>query len=168
MAAPLILTAALDAASQAFFDRARERWFPPELNFIGAHVTLFHHLPAGRRGGIMEQLLSVCGTQAPIAVSVSGVRSLGRGVAYRLLAPDLAALRSRIATRWQDDLTPQDRQAFHPHVTVQNKVPPVQARALLAHLSCDFVPFEATAIGVAIWRYCGGPWESEDMVPFAG
>jgi len=42
---PLILTLKLDEESQAFFDKQRALYFPPERNFLKAHLTLFHQLP---------------------------------------------------------------------------------------------------------------------------
>lgn len=168
MSAPLILTLMLDEASQAFFDRARAQWFPARLNFIHAHVTLFHHLPGACLDSIRDHLASVCAEQAPAGVCVTGVRSLGRGVAYRLRSAEIEQLRSGLAARWRDDLTAQDRQGWRPHVTVQNKVSPAQAEDLLNRLTQAFVPFTVTATGLAIWRYCGGPWESEAVVRFAG
>jgi 2'-5' RNA ligase len=166
-AAPLILTLVLDDASQALFDRARERWFPAHLNFIAAHVTMFHHLPGERLLAIGERLAAACAAHAPAVVDVTGLRSLGRGVAYTLHAPEIEVLRSRLAALWRDCLTAQDRQPWRPHVTVQNKVSPSEARDLLARLSAEFVSFSATARGVALWRYCGGPWESEAMTLFS-
>ena len=166
--APLILTLRLDDASQAFFDRARERWFPAKLNFIRAHVTLFHHLPGDQRAEVERALATACAVQGAAEVAVTGLRSLGRGVAYTLETPEMEALRSRLAAPWRDRLTAQDRQRWRPHVTVQNKVPPQDARDLLERLSREFAPFRATATGLALWRYRGGPWENEAILPFAG
>ena len=166
--APLILTLVLDDASQAFFDRARAQWFPAKLNFIRAHVTMFHHLPGERLDAIRDHLAAVCAAQTAAEVAVTGLRSLGRGVAYTLGAPEIEALRARLAAQWRDALTPQDRQGWRPHVTVQNKVSPAEARALLEKLSRDHVPFSATATGLALWRYRGGPWERAAVLPFAG
>jgi len=166
--APLILSLLLDAASQAFFDRAREQWFPVGRNHLRAHVTMFHHLPGGQLVSIKEHLAAVCAQQKPVGVAVTGLRSLGRGVAYSLRAPEIQVLRAQLALHWRDDLTPQDRQGWRPHVTIQNKVSPAEARDLLGLLSRDFVPFNATATGVGVWRYCGGPWESEGEILFLG
>jgi 2'-5' RNA ligase len=168
MDAPLILTLLLDDASQAFFDSARKRWFPPKLNFIRAHVTLCHHLPGDQLEPIRDHLALVCARQKTAEVSVTGVRSLGRGVAYCLRAPEIEALRAVLAARWRDELTVQDRQGWRPHVTVQNKVTPAQARDLLGEVSRAFVPFSVTATGLALWWYRGGPWESAATVPFGG
>ena len=164
----LILTLMLDGASQAFFDRARERWFPPALNYIGAHVTMFHHLPGEELVSIRDHLAMVCLGQSPVGMPVTGLQPLGRGVAYGLRSPEIEALRARLAGDWREGLTAQDRQGWRPHVTVQNKVSPAEARGLLERLEREFVPFEAVGTGLALWRYCGGPWESEVAVPFAG
>jgi hypothetical protein len=86
LSAPLILTLMLDDASQALFDRARARWFPPAINLIGAHVTMFHHLPGAQLVRIEGHVRRVCESQIPVRVSVTGLRSLGRGVAYTLRA----------------------------------------------------------------------------------
>lgn len=166
--APLILTLGLEAGDQARFDRLREAHFPPERNFIAAHVTLFHHLPAGSLASIVATLEEIARATAPFAAEVTGVRSLGRGVAYTLGSPALSGLRSTLASTWSGVLTAQDRQGFRPHVTVQNKVEPAQARALLQALSAGFVPFAVRATGLLLWRYRGGPWEAAGAFGFRG
>jgi 2'-5' RNA ligase len=87
------------------------------------------------------------------------VRSLGGGVAYDLRSPELAAQREELARRWQPWLTPQDARPHAAHVTVQNKVTPERARALLRELDAGFAPYAVRATGLALWRYLGGPWE---------
>ena len=63
-----------------------------------------------------------------------------------------------LRARWEPWLTRQDRQPFRPHVTVQNKVTPAEARRTLAGLAAGFAPFEAVGTGLALWAYRGGPW----------
>ena len=101
-------------------------------------------------------------------MQATGVRFLGRGVAYELAAPEVAAVREELTRNWEAHLGRQDRQPFRPHVTVQNKVAPEAARALHAELCARFVPFEVEAQGLALWRYRGGPWELERRYPFGG
>ena len=98
----------------------------------------------------------------------AGALFLGRGVAIRLEASELLALRGRLAAAWAPWLGAQDRQPFRPHVTIQNKVEAAAARELHAALSAGFVPFEVEARGFLLWRYLGGPWERVAEVPFAG
>ena len=77
-------------------------------------------------------------------------------------------LRGRLAALWQAGLTAQDRQAWRPHVTIQNKANPAEARALHTQLMQGFAPMAGTATGVALWHYLGGPWEPAASVPFGG
>jgi len=158
-AAPLILTLRLDERSFTFFDAQRRRHFPPERNLIPAHLTLFHHLPGEHLAPLEEHIAARCSGQHPFVLDVTGLRSLGRGVAYTLASADLAALRHDLTHRWAEWLKPQDRQKHQPHVTIQNKVDPTQARALLEELSDGFKPFQVEAVGLELWWYRGGPWE---------
>jgi 2'-5' RNA ligase len=157
--APLIVTVTMDAASASLFEALRRRHFPRERNHIPAHLTLFHALPGEHADAVAADLAAACATQPPFGLAVTGLTSLGRGVAYRLESADLAALRRRLAERWQPWLTAQDRQSHRPHVTVQNKVAPERAKALLAELAAGFVPFTVEAEGLLLWRYRGGPWD---------
>ena len=166
MTAPLILTLAFDDASQARFQAARDRWFPPDRNVVPAHLTLFHHLPGDRADAVQARLASVVTETAPLPVRVSGILSLGRGAAYALEVPGLEALRARIGAGF--DLTAQDRARGRPHVTVQNKVAKETARETVEALRAGFVPWEGVAEGLALWRYVGGPWEAAGAFPFAG
>ena len=166
--APLILTLALDERSFAFFDGERRRYFPAARNVIPAHLTLFHHLPGEEVDGIRSLLAAVAAAHNPFSVAVTGLRPLGRGVAYKLESSALTVLRADLARRWADWLTPQDAQRFQPHVTIQNKADPAQARALLARLEEAFTPFTVTAEGLQLWRYLGGPWEAVETFRLAG
>lgn len=130
-------------------------------------MTLFHHLPGEREAEVGESLAAACAAASPSAVRVMEPVSLGRGAALRLSAPEVGALREILARDWADVLTPQDRQAWRPHVTVQNKVSPDEARATLAALRDGFEPWEVRAEGLLLWRYLGGPWEPLGRFPFA-
>jgi 2'-5' RNA ligase len=164
--APLIVTLLLDEDAQQRFDRLRTAHFPADRLVVGAHVTLFHALPGEQLAEVRAELGRVA-ARPPFAVTLTGVRFLGRGVALDLAAPELLALRSALARSFDPWLTPQDRQWSRPHVTVQNKVEPSVARALHAELSAAFVPETVTARGLGLWHYRGGPWSSEAEVPFS-
>jgi 2'-5' RNA ligase len=95
----------------------------------------------------------------PPAVRVARLLSLGQGVALGIESPGLVAIRTQIAEAMQGLLTPQDRVAWRPHITIQNKVAPSAARALLQALRAGFQPRPITLTGLAAWWYRGGPWE---------
>lgn len=168
MAQPLILTLEMDDRSQERFDRLRERHFPRERNYLSAHLTLFHKLPGEHQAVISAELQDLCLHQTPFALKATGLRFLGRGVAYELSSPGLSALRRDLARKWRPWLGAQDHQGFKAHVTVQNKVPPGRARALHEQLQATFSPFEVEALGLSLWRYLDGPWEPAGTYLFAG
>ena len=159
-----VLTLALDEESQSRFDGLRKAHYPAELNRIAAHLTLFHTLPATE--DVRSVLLSSAHNTPAFAVQVSGLRSLGKGVAYTLASGELGALQQGLARTFHALLTPQDRQGFRPHVVVQNKVTKEASRSLLADLSEGFLPWQAGAVGLDWWDYMGGPWSFRERFAF--
>lgn len=156
---PLILTARMEARAAQHFQALRDRHYPVARNRVPAHITLFRQLPGAEAGAIVDRLKAVArGTRAP-RVQVAGLRSLGTGVAFDLRSPELEELRDELAHAWGPLLIAQDRADFRPHVTVQNKVEPREAKALLAELSRDFRPWSFAVDGLQLWRYFDGPWE---------
>ncbi len=100
-------------------------------------------------------------------VSITGVRFLGRGSAYRLESSALLALHDALARRFVAELIPQDQQRFQPHVVVQNKVPPHEARGLYEELLRSFEPWRCEAVGLDWWEYLDGPWRHVERFAFA-
>ncbi len=166
--APLILTLEMDSSSFDFFEACRREYFPRELNRVPAHLTLFHRLPAEETRVIVETLEAACREQSPTAIHIAGLRNLGRGVAFRVESAALARFRSQLAAAYSVWLTPQDRQPFKPHITVQNKVTPEEARRVLAVLGGGSWSHSVTGVGVLLWRYLGGSWELLGVYAFRG
>lgn len=163
---PLILTAALADADFAILDGLRRRHFPAALNKVPAHISLFHHLPGAALGRVREFVVGACRrVTGPLDLAPRGLRNLGRGVAIRYGADGLLALRAALADQFAPWLTPQDRQTFDPHVTIQNKVRAQDARALLE--SWDAQPLPGCQVtGLSLWFYRGGPWEHVETTCF--
>ena len=168
--APLILSLALDPSSQAFFDNLRQQHFPPQRNFLAAHLTLFHALPGEAEAAISRHLAEVCESVAALPLEVTGVQFMGQGVMYKLESPALRHLHKSLQAAWQKEfgfaLSGQDRQPLHPHITVQNKVTPAVARTLHEQLTASFQPFQAMGVGLRLWTYKGGPWEKRGAFSF--
>jgi 2'-5' RNA ligase len=167
VAAPLILTLGLDEAAQTYFNALRRQHFPPKINYLAAHLTLFHHLPGTELEAVCEKLHTCCKAQAELSLQVTGLRSLGRGVAFTVQNEELLALHRQLQHTFGPHLRPQDQQKLQPHVTIQNKVDPAEARQLLADLQADFAPFGALGTGLELWAYRGGPWEPLHQFPFS-
>jgi 2'-5' RNA ligase len=130
---------------------------------VGAHVTLFHALPGELD---VAPALAAAADRPAFTVRVTAVQPLGRGAAYRLESGALAAVHAQLRAAFADRLTPQDAQPYRPHVTVQNKADPAEARRTVAALRARFTPYEVGARGLALWRYAGGPWEPLSEHPF--
>ena len=163
---PYILTLSIDEKMAAFFNRQRQLYFPESVNYLQAHLTLFHYLPLPAPE-IIAQLKPIVTEQQPFAVDVVKVVSLGKGVAYQLKSTELQQLHSRLQQLWKPLLKPQDTQKLWPHITIQNKVTPQQAKELLAQLQKEFQPFSFIAQGLSLWEYLGGPWQFVETILFA-
>ena len=79
------------------------------------------------RRGRDATLAEACRDRHAFAVAVTGLRSLGRGVAFALASPTWPGSAPDLARTWAPWLTPQDRQGYRPHITIQNKVAPDEA-----------------------------------------
>jgi hypothetical protein len=166
--APIIITAEMGKADQAWANCLRRAHFPPERNFLDAHITLFHHLPPSHLPEIRSRLAALAGECRPPVAHLSDVMMLGRGVAYRVDSPELMAIRDELAEEFCGLLIPQDQARPRFHITVQNKVEPAIARALHAVLSDVFKPRPLAISGLSAHYYRDGPWEHIASWSFRG
>ena len=123
-----------------------------------AHLTLFHHLPPSVERELGQRLATYAAAPPPEA-RIVGVIDLGAGTAFRVESEELEDIRYDLAEAFRGMLTPQDRAPWRPHITIQNKVEPREARRLQERLRATFQPRPLSLKGVASWRYLGGPWE---------
>ena len=167
MSGALIVTAGLGPADQARFGRLRREHFPPERNHLGAHLTMFHALPPSSEAEVRAALREAATGPAP-AAEVAGLIDLGGGVAFRIRSEGLERIRADLSERFHGLLTAQDGGGWRPHITVQNKVPPGEARKLRAALESAFEPRPLAIASLDLHRYLGGPWEPIRSFPFRG
>ncbi|MGL4612022.1 MAG: 2'-5' RNA ligase family protein [Trueperaceae bacterium] len=157
--APFILTLELDLNSFEILNALRKEHFPPERNFLDAHITLFHKLPGEKEEALSTTLETLAVSTRVFDVTFSSLRFLGRGVAINVESTELLELRQTLRQTWLHYLETQDQGSFKPHVTIQNKVASQEAKALLEGLSPSWQSFMGKGIGLLLWRYLGGPWE---------
>ena len=161
--APLIISLQLLPEEQAFFNALRAEHFPAHANYLDAHITLFHRLPA-KEPLIRETLLQLARRPA-MPITVTGVLSAGNWVAYTLESAELQQLHQSMQAAFNQWLIRQDRQPLRPHITIQNKVTAYKAQLLQQRLQAAFTPFQLHATGFCTWQYLKGPWKKvEEMV----
>jgi len=147
----------MDDESQAFFNENRKQHFPPERNYLDAHLTLFHNLPS-EEPAIISDIKQICDDTNAFELEVSAIVSIGNGVAYKVQSPELQLIHLQLQKTWKHWLIPQDQQKLWPHITIQNKTDANTANQLINTLKVDFKPFNITALGFNLWAYKGGPW----------
>lgn len=155
---PLILTLKLDRTTFDYFNELRQQHFPPERNFLPAHITLFHALPGEEELSIQQTLQNLC-THSPLSILFTKPRFLGKGVAIEVNCFELNQLRQQLAATWDMWLSKQDQQKYQPHVTIQNKVTSEEARQLYHELVNNWESINGFGEGLLLWYYKGGPWE---------
>lgn len=160
----LIITLQMEEAHQIHFDALRQLYFPAHANYLDAHITLFHHLPAGEPAIIAA--LQDATQRGPLTLTVAGIVNFGKGVAYRLVSDELQILHQQLQQAFDPWLKRQDRQVLRPHITIQNKVTSFKAQQLHEALQRDFAPFEIRATGLQTWYYLRGPWKPAATFPF--
>ena len=159
-----IVTLAMEDRAQRWFEAQRQEYFPAALNHIPAHLSLFHSLPGD--ASTRHVLSEAAAARQAFTMQLDGVRSMGRGVMYTLTSPELQTLHRQLSASFTPFLTPQDQQALRPHVVVQNKVEPSEAKLLLAKLQAGFAGQTVKAEGLLWWEYLRGPWRLLEHFPF--
>lgn len=167
MTAPLVVTALFGDGDNGWLQEMRRAHYPPERNRVPAHLTLFRQLPPSVEDELRRRLAAYAATPAP-AAAVAGIMDLGQGTALSVESEGLDDIRYDLALALHGLLMPQDRAPWRPHVTVQNKVEPREAKRLQAQLRAGFERRPLAIRGLALWRYLGGPWEPVKQFVFRG
>jgi hypothetical protein len=167
MAGPLIVTVDFAPADFAWLEGLRRAHYPADLNRVSAHLTLFQGLPPSAVAEVRHQL-ALHSAGPPPRATIAGLMNLSNGVAFRVVSDELEAIRESIADHFHGLLCAPDAAGWRPHITIQNKVAPKQAKALLAELERDFHPRPLGISRLALHRYRNGPWETLARYPFRG
>lgn len=167
MAGPLIVTADFAPPDYAWLEGLRRAHYPAELNRVPVHLTMFQGLPPSALEDVKHQL-ALHSRRPPPRATIAGLMLFNEGVAFRVVSDELDATRDSIADHFHGLLSGPDAAGWRPHITIQNKVAPRQARALLGELERDFRPRPLGIAGLSVHRYRGGPWETVGTYRFRG
>jgi hypothetical protein len=165
--APIVVTALFGPGDDGWLQELRRAHYPAERNRVPAHLTLFRQLPPSVEGELHRRIAAAVAGGAPRA-TVAGIVDLDGGTALRVHSADLEAIRADLADALHGLTIPQDQAPWRPHITIQNKVEPRDARRLQAELRAGFAPRPLALRALATWRYRGGPWEPIRTFPFRG
>ncbi|KAK4058518.1 hypothetical protein OIO90_000680 [Microbotryomycetes sp. JL221] len=193
---PFIVTLQLDKHSHEKLTHLRSRHFPKHRNYLEAHITLFHALPARNKADYPPLLKTVAAGKNSFRVKIGSPFSLGgKGVGVPVTSPASSSARhdtpqpphhktkphphSDRITHVRSDLaralksanirlTPQDGRHMHaPHVTLQNKVDEETAHRSLEEVKQTWHDWEAIAEGLELYEYQpDGRWAFVDRFAF--
>jgi hypothetical protein len=159
-AAPLIVTATFGDGDNGWLQELRRKHYPADRNRVPAHLTLFRQLPPSAQSELVRRL-AACADAPPPRAEIAGIMDLGEGTALRVASEALEDIRDDLAGALRGLLTAQDQGPWTPHITLQNKVEPKEARRLQQQqLAATFQRRPLSIKGLALWRYVGGPWET--------
>lgn len=167
MSAPIIVTATFGDGDNGWLQELRRAHYPSERNQVPAHLTLFHHLPPSVDAELKSRLASLTALPPPRAM-LAGIMDLGAGTALRVDSEDLVDMRDGLAEALHGLLIPQDSGPWRPHITIQNKVEPREAKTLQQQLRAGFELRPLDIRGLATWHYMGGPWQPIRTYVFRG
>ena len=161
-----VLTLEMDGEAFAALDALRRRYYAPERNRVPAHLTIFYRLPGERSREIKALLADIASAQRPIEIPAGEVRTSERGVAIFFHSRQLAALRARLAGELEPWLDEADRARFQPHVTIQTTLNEAEAHGTRQEIAATSRAPRIRGIGLHLWRYRDGAWESERLFRF--
>ena len=132
-----VLTLLTDNAHHESMNQLRQAYFPPKLNKLEAHITLFHALPEEKlEQDILPAIRQITSRTSPYRIEARDAFRLKKGVGIRV-ADDIDFAdkgkdgRGRNMTRiihaelrkaWSTWLSDQDSQSPRLHYTVANKI----------------------------------------------
>ncbi|HEU0310442.1 MAG TPA: 2'-5' RNA ligase family protein, partial [Sphingomicrobium sp.] len=96
MPGPLIVTAEFARDDHAWLEGLRRAHYPPELNRVPVHLTMFQGLPPSTVEEVKQQLARHAGAPPPRA-TIAGLMNLSGGVAFRIVSEELEAIREEVA-----------------------------------------------------------------------
>lgn len=172
-----VLTLLTDKPHHARLTSLRKRYFPPHLNKLSAHLTLFHALPGAQLDStIIPDLKRVAQRTAPFQIRTTGPFRMKKGFAIGLARKEAGykmaqEVHRSLQASWKREewLSEQDAQeGWRGHYTIMNKVDDESevARAF-QEVKRGWEDDVGTVEGLGLWRYERGWWKWERRFDFS-
>ena len=160
-----VLTFLTDKKHHQILTDMRKKYFPPRLNKLDAHLTLFHALPGSKlEDEILPFLEKLSGTTRQFPLQAASPFRLKHGIAIGVPKPrggDAARdVHSQLRRNWSDFLSDQDAGGFRAHYTIMNKMDDdKKVEAAYKEVEKEWKGCPGTVEGLTLWRYDRGHWE---------
>ena len=161
----IILTLLIDEKSQSFFDAQRKLYFPAYANFTNAHITLIHCLPNIEI--VFKRINEICEKTKSFSAEVNDIFNINNFNAYKIESNDIQVLHKNLQTHFKKFLSQKDLKPIKPHITIQNKVTDYKSKKTYENLKGNFIPFEATILGISCWYFTKNNWEKKEDYLFS-
>ncbi|GAM87877.1 hypothetical protein ANO11243_059050 [Dothideomycetidae sp. 11243] len=159
-----ILTLLADSSLHSAMNELRKQYFPPHINRLEAHITLFHALPQSHLDDrILPSIEDLVANTSPFELGATTPFKLKKGIAIGLPKDhggnDARGIHRALMRQWEDFLSQQDR-SFQAHFTIMNKVDDSKRVGQTFHdLQDGWKPHFGTADGLSLWKYHPKGWE---------
>ena len=152
----------------------RKKYFPPKLNKLGAHLTLFHALPESKlESTIIPTIKRVTAEWQPFGVNAAKPFRMKKGIAISVpknQGGDLAQkVHGALLGAWEGEgwLSEQDAGGMRAHYTIMNKVDDEgEVADAMEEVSGSWKGDRGTVVGLGLWRYEKGYWKWVEAFEF--
>lgn len=171
-----VLTLRTDKAHHDRMTALRQRYFPPRINKLDAHLTLFHALPDGRLDShILPTIRAVAAQTAPFEIHASKPIRLKHGIAVSVSGEQggkqAQDVHRALLSEWagQRFLSQQDAGGFRAHYTIMNKVDDEnQVAEAFDEVTAGWKGDWGVVDGLSMWQYVKGWWRWQEDFEFEG
>jgi hypothetical protein len=169
-----ILTLATDAAHQKRMTALRTKYFPPKLNKLGAHLTLFHALPESKlESTIIPTIKRVVASRKPFEINAAKPFRMKKGIAISVPkhqgGEQAQEVHRALLGSWEEEgwLSEQDQGGMRAHYTIMNKVDDEgEVAGAMEEVVGSWKGDRGTVVGLGLWRYERGYWKWVEVFEF--
>jgi len=169
-----VLTFLTSAHHHATMTQLRKEYFPPRINKLDAHLTLFHALPGSKlTSTILPSLSSIASKTSPFSILADKPFRLKSGIAIGVSksqgSEDAKVVHRQLQAQWKEFLSQQDAGGFRAHYTIMNKVDDEEfIGKAFQEVVEKFKGNEGMVNGLSLYRYDRGYWKHIEDFKFSG
>ncbi|KAL8691064.1 MAG: hypothetical protein Q9218_003626 [Villophora microphyllina] len=163
-----ILALHTDAAHHQALTTLRNKYFPPKLNKLSAHIALFRALPGSQLPKIEKSIEDLVRQYHPFPITADKPFVLSHGVGIEARVPQAKTIFRVLKEQWEHFLSRQDH-SFRAHYTIQNKVDDKEVvHKTLEEVQSVFGGSQGMVTGLALYLYNKGYWDMKHIYLFPG